>query len=87
MIQFIHGALFLACGVCGLFFFHFWTLSRDRLFVYLAASFWILGLHWLVLGLSDPAQETRHYFYAARLLAFGLIVIGILDKNRRPPRN
>jgi hypothetical protein len=76
------GALAMACWVAGLFFLRFWRLSRDRLFVFFVLAFWLLALNWLGLGLlSGP--ETRHQVTVLRFIAFSLIIIGIVDKNRR----
>jgi hypothetical protein len=76
------GALAMACWVAGLFFLRFWRLSRDRLFVFFVLAFWLLALNWLGLGLlSGP--ETRHQVTWLRLIAFSLIIVGIVDKNRR----
>ena len=83
MKQFLWGALALSCGVAGLFFFRFWTVSRDRIFVFFALAFWALALHWTALGISNPSVESRHYVFLVRLLAFVLIIAGVLDKNRR----
>ncbi len=81
--QFLWGALAMSTWVAGLFFLRFWKASRDRLFVFLAIAFWVLGLNWMGLALVHWIAETRHYVYVLRLLAFVLIIAGILDKNRR----
>jgi hypothetical protein len=81
--QVLWGALAMACWVAGLFFLRFWKVSRDRLFLFFMVSFWCLGLNWLWLGLSNSTLETRHYAYLLRLVAFALLIVGIVDKNRR----
>jgi hypothetical protein len=82
--QFIWGALTMACAVAGLFFARFYRASRDRLFLSFAVSFWVLGLHWLLLALVQPANEGRHQLYLLRLAAFVILIAGIADRNRRP---
>jgi len=77
------GALALAGWVAGLFFLRFWRLSGDRLFVFFCAAFWLLGLNWLSLVVIHWVPETRHHAFLVRLLAFALIIIGVIDKNRR----
>lgn len=77
------GALAMASGIAALFFLRFWTVSRDRLFFFFSLGFLVLGLTWASLGAGHPAEETRHYYYVPRLVAFVLIIIGIADKNRR----
>lgn len=77
------GALVMACAVAGLFFFRFWKVAQDRLFLFFSLAFWVLGAHWLAIAVLDVPSETRHYYYLPRLVAFVLIVLGIVDKNRR----
>ena len=86
LLAFMRGGL-MACGwVAGLFFFRFWRSTSDRLFLFFAASFWVFSLNWLVLALLGVPQEARHLVFLLRLLAFGLILAGIWDKNRRENR-
>jgi hypothetical protein len=86
MRQFVWGMLTIETAVAALFFLRFWHLSGDRLFAYLSLAFAAMMLNWLGLSAVDPAVEPRHYVYLFRLLAFGLIIAGILDKNRRSRR-
>ena len=83
MIQFLWGALTMACSIAALFFLKFWARTRDRLFAAFAAAFAVMAVNWAVLALNTPSDEARHYVYAIRLAAFGLIVAGVVDKNRR----
>jgi hypothetical protein len=75
----------MATATVGLFFFRFWRQTRDRLFAMFALAFWVLTVNWLALGLAGT-EETRTVLYCVRLLAFGLILVGILDKNRATDR-
>jgi hypothetical protein len=77
------GALILGCGTASLFFLRFWTLGRDRFFLFFGAAFGFLALNWVALVLIPTESEERHYAYLLRLLAFVLIIVGIVDKNRR----
>ena len=79
---FLHGVSAAGAWVGGLFFVRFWRESGDRLFAYFGAAFWLLSLSWALLGLINPTEETRPYIYAIRLVAFLLIIGGIVDKNR-----
>lgn len=79
----LHGALAISAWVAGLFFLRFWALSRDRLFVYFCIAFWLLGLNWLGLAVIHWVPETRHQVFVLRLLAFVLIIVGVVEKNRR----
>ena len=81
--QFLLGALAMACAVAGLFFLQFWRKTHDRLFIIFAFAFWLLGVNWAALAFTK-GDEARTWFYLIRLLAFVLILIGIIDKNRHP---
>jgi hypothetical protein len=75
------GMLVMACVVVGLFFLRFWRRTRDRLFLIFAAAFLLMGLNWLLLA-TIGREETHTALYLIRLVAFVLIIIGIVDKNR-----
>lgn len=79
--QFLLGGCVLACIMIAVFFFRFYTNTRDRLFLIFGTAFLILGVNWAALAFTD-ADEVRTAFYVLRLLAFCLIIFGILDKNR-----
>jgi hypothetical protein len=81
MRQFLLGAAVMASLVIGLFFLRFWRKSRDRLFLYFAIAFWLLGCNWLALA-STNADELNTALYLIRLAAFVVILVGIWDKNR-----
>ena len=83
MIAFLRGAIAMSCLVAGLFFLRFWRDSRERLMLVLASSFFILGTSWVMLATSRLDEEANAHIFALRALAFGLIAVGILDKNRR----
>ena len=83
MIQFSWGALTMGCGVIGLLLLRCWRHSSDRLFVFFALAFWLLGLHWLGLAVVNPGVESRHELYLLRLAAFVVLGAGIVDKNAR----
>jgi hypothetical protein len=87
MIQFLWGAIAALCAIAGAFFFKFWRQTRDGLFVGFALGFGTLALHWIGLGLLHPGNETRHYFFFVRLLAFIFILGGVAGKNRPSARS
>ena len=82
MALLLWGACAALSGAAGLFFWRFYLDARDRLFAMFAVAFWVLAAHWAALGIVNPANETRHYFYVLRLLAFLIIVAAIIDKDR-----
>jgi hypothetical protein len=83
MIDALSGVLLALDWVAGLFFLRFWAASRDRLFAMFAAAFWILGLQRLLLAMTRQLVEDQAMFYTLRLLAFVIIIVAIVDKNRR----
>jgi hypothetical protein len=76
------GAIASASFVAGLFFFRFWRDSRDKFFLYFALSFWIEAVNRVALGVF-AGSELQPVFYGVRVIAYGLIVAAILQKNRR----
>jgi hypothetical protein len=83
MREFLWGALAMGCATIGLLFLRFWRESLDRLFVFFALGFGALALNWTGLAFSGGHNEARHYYFMIRLLAFVLIIAGIIDKNRK----
>jgi len=77
------GAIALGYFVVALFFLRFWRETGDRLFAMFSVAFMLLGLTRLGLALSQEPTEGQTYFYWVRLAAFVLILIAIVDKNRR----
>ena len=82
MRLFCWGMLTMASLVAALFFLRYWKASGDRLFAFFAAAFALLALNWFALAAIAPAFEARHLIYLVRLVAFVVLIVGILDKNR-----
>ncbi len=78
----------MASLVAALFFLRFWRATRERLFAFFSLSFLGLAATWLGLAIIDhPADEAQQeYAYVVRLVAFVILLIGIIDKNRRSGR-
>jgi hypothetical protein len=85
MIDFLQGGAAIGAWIVAMFLFKFWRESRDRLLLLFSLAFLVLGLNWALVSTLHPAQETRHLYYVVRLVAFLLILVAILDKNRRGP--
>jgi hypothetical protein len=85
MEQMLMGGIALGWAVAGLFFFRFWRRTRDRFFLFFAASFWIESINRVALGVATSASETNPVFYGIRLVAYGLILLAIWQKNRPHP--
>ena len=67
----------------GLFFFRFWRRSRDPLFGYFGVAFWLLATSSSLLAFFTPTGDARSYVYAVRLLAFVMMIVAMVDKNRQ----
>jgi hypothetical protein len=68
--------------VSGLFFLRYWRDTGDRLFVFFALPFLVEGVNRTALALSPAPHEGEPVYYAVRLAAYALILMGIADKNR-----
>jgi uncharacterized membrane protein len=87
MTELISGALVALSLVAGLFFLRFWKKTRDRFFAFFAAAFWLLAVNRLAVVWLTEKSEHLAAAYLIRLIAFVLILVAIVDKNRaRKPR-
>lgn len=77
------GAIAMASSIVALFFLRFWRETGDRLFAIFALAFLLLGITRLGLALSPQELEGHTHWYWVRLAAFVLILVAIVDKNRR----
>lgn len=82
MEQMVAGAIAVGWLIAGLFFFRFWHQTRDKFFLYFALSFWLESGNRVALGLLVDASEASPVFYGIRLVAYGLILLAIWQKNR-----
>lgn len=83
MNEFLMGAMAMACWTAALFFLRFWRDARDRLFLLFAVSFVLLGVTRIGLAFLHEPSEAPTYFHWVRFAAFLIILIAIVDKNRR----
>jgi hypothetical protein len=83
MQEFIMGATAMGCFVAALFFLRFWRETGDRLFGMFSAAFLLLGLTRFGLTFSHDPNEGDTYLYWVRLAAYLIILVAIVDKNRR----
>ena len=89
-IAVIQGVTATASLASSLFFFKFWSRTRDALFWYFGAAFILLALSWYLLAFISPASEAHSSIYAIRLIAFLLMIAAMIEKktgscNRKPP--
>lgn len=79
------GAVAMASLTIALFFLRFWKTTHDRFFLLFTLSFLLEAISRL-LYLTHPQQADDPMIYAIRLLAYVLILIAIVDKNRQVRR-
>lgn len=79
--SYLNGAISLAAWTISLFFFRFYRSTGERLFVFFAVAYALLGLERLAIEFL-PGWFGAHV-YLIRLVAFLILLFGILDKNRK----
>jgi hypothetical protein len=82
MNSFLQGMLVAFSATLSLLFLKFWRASGDRLFAFFSAAFAVLGIDWLTHAVLNPRHESQHYLFLIRLVAFLLIIAGIISKSR-----
>lgn len=89
--EFLSGICMATFAASGLYFLKFWRASSDRFFLFFSFACFILALERVILLLvrefaasTDPSiAESNSWVYIMRLFAFTMMMIAILDKNRR----
>lgn len=76
------GGIATASLLVGLFFLRFWVATRDRFFLYFAISFWLEGVNRFLISHVAGPNEAEPLYYVIRLVAYGLILVAIVEKNR-----
>lgn len=80
---FLSGAMMALCWIVSLFFLRFYIKSRDRLFACFSCAFFMLGVERLVISVYEISNEKVGAVILIRLISFILILLAIIDKNRR----
>lgn len=83
MVDFFYGVMATGYFIAGVFFLRFWTKTRERLLLIFACAFWLLAIGQTLLGLLNLDREEQSWIYLIRLLAFSLIIVGIISVNVR----
>lgn len=81
LVAFLIGAIAAASGVAGLLFLRSYRRTHDRFFLYFAASFWIESAGRFCSGFWHYVEDDDALLYALRVIAYGLILIAVLEKN------
>ena len=78
----------MASLVAALFFLRYWRSTRERLFAFFALAFLGMTANWTVLAIvNHPVDEARQvHAFVIRLVSFVILIVGIIDKNRRSGR-
>jgi hypothetical protein len=82
MNLFLLGTLTAISAAIAAFFVKFFRESKDRFYIFFSGAFAVLGLDWCAHAVLDPRHQNVSYLFLFRLVAFVLIVAGIVDKNR-----
>ena len=83
MLNFIHGGIFVSSLAIGAFFVRFWKTTKDKLFFFFACSFFILAFERYLMASEAFATESTPLIYICRLCAFSLIILAVVERNRR----
>lgn len=78
----VHGMMTAGNLVIGLFFLRFYRDRRDVLFLLFGVAFWMLAANNAVLAVVAATAEATVGAYVLRLVAFALIILAIVQKNR-----
>ena len=84
--QFLSGAVVMGFAVAGLLFLRYWRRTRERLFATFSASFFLLAFNYAWLAMTQIPDEERSPLFLVRLLAFGLIILAVVQSNRASTR-
>ena len=79
---FLLGIIFTTSITVGVFFLKFWRRTGDLLFLAFSAAFIIEGLNRVSFLFIENPNEGSPIIYLVRLLAFLLIIVAIVWKNR-----
>ena len=82
MEQFLSGAVVMGFAVAGLLFLSYWRRTRQGLFLTFSASFFLLAINYTWLAVTQIPVEERSPLFLVRLLAFGMIIVAIIQSNR-----
>jgi hypothetical protein len=79
--NFLGGAIAMGCGVIGLCFLKFWRRTRDPFFGSFALAFFLMGFGRIVEAIMRNEQASTPAVYVFRLIAYGIIIFAIMQKN------
>ena len=83
VLQFLYGGVTVMFVAVAFYFLRYWYDALDRLYLYFMLAFLSLAASWSVHLFYATSSETGPTVYVFRVVAFLLIIIAIVDKNRR----
>lgn len=78
---FLLGAIAMGSLAAALFFFRFWSETRDPLFMTFGVAFGLETVNRSLLAFQVDASEGQTAIYLIRLAAYTMIIVGIVAKN------
>jgi hypothetical protein len=86
LVAFLLAVSATAAWITSTIFVRYWRETRDPLFVQFALAFALLGASWAILSVVNPIGDASPYVYGLRLIAFLLIIVAVVVKNREGAR-
>ncbi|HTU33493.1 MAG TPA: DUF5985 family protein [Candidatus Acidoferrum sp.] len=86
---FLLGVIAITSLMAGLFFLKFWRRTHDSLFLAFSIAFLMEGINRVATLNTVHPNEASPWIYTVRLIAFLIILGGVLHKNygaQRSPR-
>ena len=75
------GGIMAVSWAIFVFFLRFWRKTGDRLFAFFAIAFLLLGIERVVI--VSISAERQFIAYLLRLCAFLLIILAVVQKNKK----
>ena len=86
LLGYLGGLVSMGFCVSALFFYRFWTTTRDGLFLAFALAFILFALNQAVISLGIFPTEQQSVVYLLRLAGYALIIFAIVRKNVKTPK-
>jgi DNA segregation ATPase FtsK/SpoIIIE-like protein len=77
---FMAGMVMMGFMVAGLFFFRFWSRTRERLFAIFGVAFFLMALNEVFVDVTSPTNELV-FAYVLRIIAYLMLIVAIVVKN------
>jgi hypothetical protein len=87
VMHFFDGVTLALAMIAALAFLRYFRRTRDRMFLFFAAAFFLYGLNRIVFQFRISAGDFANmWLYVIRIIAFAIVIAGVVDKNRRSRR-